>query len=99
MCNGSDREFNNMNLRIRYLYINCRFGKIIDVGFAVYCFECINDMRNNEQRRKIIENILNFGEYNEDYYYSNKIIKKHSHFNHSYLTLPLSLSIITFLKN
>ena len=56
-------------------------------------------MRNNEQRRKIIENILTFGEYNKDYYYSNKIIKKHSHFNHSYLTLSLSLSIITFLKN
>jgi hypothetical protein len=37
-----------------------------------------NDMRNNEHRRIIIENILTFGEYNEDYYYSNKIIKKHS---------------------
>ena len=78
MCNGSDREFNNMNLRIRYLCINCRPGKIIDGGFADYCFKCINDMRNNEHRRIIIENILTFGEYNEDYYYSNNIIKKHS---------------------
>ena len=56
-------------------------------------------MRNNEHRRIIIENILTFGEYNEDYYYSNKILKKHSHFNLACFTLPFSLSIITFLKN
>ena len=34
---------------------------------------------------KIIENISTFGGYNEDYYFSNNIIKKHSHFNHVYL--------------
>ena len=44
MCNGCERDFNNMNLRIRYLCINCRPGKIIDGGFADYCFECINNV-------------------------------------------------------
>ena len=48
MCNGCERDFNNMNLRIRYLCINCRPGKIIDGGFADYCFKCINDMSRTD---------------------------------------------------
>ncbi len=88
ICNGCHGDFHN---KIRYLCINCRPGRIISGGFVDFCHNCFLDMRNNELKRKTIEDDLTI----EDYYYFENIkniCKHHSHFDHIYLTLPLSFN-------
>ena len=91
ICNGCRKNFERLNCKVRYLCLNCRPGKTIFGGYADYCYECINLMRTNEQKRKQIEDIiiLENNEFDEDL---KNIPQYHSHLQHAYLTIPIAVN-------
>ena len=91
-CNGCSGSFNEI---ARYVCINCRPGLYLSHGYIDYCQNCIEEMCNDENRKKELEENSD----NDIYIRSNNFTRthilqtRHKHDEHIYLLLPLEFKL------
>ena len=92
MCNGCRGGFNNSS---RYLCLTCRPGVKQNDGFVDYCHECINQMCNNENSKKELQEKANRDSHIFYNTFTNGHILKevHKHDEDIYLLLPLEVDV------
>ena len=84
ICNGCHNNgFDNNDKKVRYVCVTCRPGKRISGGFMDYCYICFNNMRDDNNDGRNIQNIID----NNTFNINPNIVHKHNHNRHVYLVL------------
>ena len=98
LCNGCRGNFMKM---ARYVCLSCRPGIYLRDGFVDYCQKCIEDMCQNENNRKNLEEKANEEIYctHNDFIIGHIINNIHKHDEHIYLLLPLEYNQVGYTYN
>ena len=89
-CHGCQEEIDFVP---RYICISCKPGIVRDKEFNDYCYKCIEHLRKNDEKGKLIESMVDNLSYpGEQTGNLNYIIKQHSHKHHVYLCLILQIN-------